>query len=665
MKKFRRALRLVGHHPRLLVTSVICSLAVAVLWGGNIGALYPIVEVTLKGQSLQHWTSDQIHSAETKVAELEGEIAELEQKQATADQASKQSYDRELSIARHRLVAERKAADFAHRAQPLVNRYLPEQPFQTVLLIVVVLMLATAVKDFFLVGSLMSTERLMQRVTFDLRVRFYDHVLAMDLKTMHKTGTARLMRYFDKEVSSIGSGVRGVIGGAIREPLKMIACGIGAAMINWRLFLLMFVLAPLATFAIRTIARKIRYSSDKEMSQSMQLNRLVFDSFNGLQTVQSHTMESSERARLHDACKTRMRRALTIAFYKSLTKPATEILGIAAVGLILIVGAYLVLNQETHMFGVRFCDRPMSIGSLLMFYALLVGMSDPARKLSEVYTGVQRAVAASDRFFKLLDRKAEIVDPTSPTPLPKLHNQIELSGVSFHYASKKPVLRDVSLTIPFGETLAIVGANGSGKSTLSRLIPRFLDPIGGSVCIDGIDLRKVSLGDLRRRIGIVTQQHFLFDDTVANNIRYGAPDAADEEVVKAAKLARAHSFIVEQLADGYETVVGQDGNRLSGGQRQRIALARAMLRNPEILILDEFTSQVDVEGEKLIHQALKEFVRQRTTIIVTHRTSTLALADRIVVMDGGQITDVGRHEELLGRCKLYQHLQHQELKRAA
>jgi ATP-binding cassette subfamily B protein/subfamily B ATP-binding cassette protein MsbA len=300
--------------------------------------------------------------------------------------------------------------------------------------------------------------------------------------------------------------------------------------------------------------------------------------------------------------------------------------------------------------------RPISLGALLVFYGLLAGTSDPARKLSEIFSRVQRAAAASDRVFALLDREPTISDPPNPRPLPRHCRSIRLEGVAFRYNPNVPVLEDIDLEIPAGETLAIVGHNGCGKSTLANLLPRFYDPQEGKVLWDGVDVRDVKIRDLRTQIGIVTQETLLFDDTVMNNIRYGSPGATSEAVIAAAKQAHAHDFILERLEHGYESSVGPRGGLLSGGQRQRIALARAILRDPALLILDEATSQVDLESEQLIQQVLEEFTRNRTTVIITHRLSTLALADRILVMESGRISDLGTHRELLGRCELYRRL---------
>jgi ATP-binding cassette subfamily B protein/subfamily B ATP-binding cassette protein MsbA len=264
----------------------------------------------------------------------------------------------------------------------------------------------------------------------------------------------------------------------------------------------------------------------------------------------------------------------------------------------------------------------------------------------------------------MLDRQPTIADPLHPRPVPPGTPDVLFDKVNFHYEPGRPVLRDISLRLRHGETLAIVGPNGCGKTTLANLIPRFYDPVSGAIRLGGVDLRELKLRDLRRRIGMVTQQTVLFDDTIRDNIRYGALHASDEEVVEAAKKAHLHRFI-ESLENGYDTNVGERGGRLSGGQRQRIALARAILRNPAILILDEATSEIDPESERMIHIALESFIRDRTTIVITHRMSTLALADRILVMDDGAIADMGVHDELMGRCPLYRRLRRTDFKLSA
>jgi ATP-binding cassette subfamily B protein/subfamily B ATP-binding cassette protein MsbA len=324
--------------------------------------------------------------------------------------------------------------------------------------------------------------------------------------------------------------------------------------------------------------------------------------------------------------------------------------------LALLSAAYLAISGETHLLGIRMTDKPLTWTSLALFYGLLAGVSDPARKLSEIFSRMQRASAAADRIFQQIDRPPAIVDAPLTTRLPRHTKSLTFQHISFAYGPGKQVLNDVQLDVRFGERIAIVGPNGCGKTTLANLVPRFYDPTEGAVLLDGIDLRAVRRRELRQQIGLVTQEPTLFDDTVFNNIRYGSPHATEAEVYEASKRAHCHRFIEERLPNGYQTEVGSRGSQLSGGQRQRIALARAILRDPAILILDEATSQVDLESEQVIHQVLEQFTKNRTTIIITHRMSTLALADRIVVMDGGRILDSGTHEQLLRRCELYARL---------
>jgi subfamily B ATP-binding cassette protein MsbA len=321
-----------------------------------------------------------------------------------------------------------------------------------------------------------------------------------------------------------------------------------------------------------------------------------------------------------------------------------------------LLGGYLVLGQNTHVFGILISDPALSHGEMAVFFAMLAGMADPARRLSNEFGYIQNGAAAADRIYEVLDIQPKITDPPNPQPLPKLAQAITLDGVDFYYHRDKQVLFDIHLDIRAGETIAVVGPNGCGKTTLVQLLPRLYDPTKGRVAFDGVDIRDVRLHDLRLRFGMVTQETLLFNDTVANNIAQGDATASRAAIEAAARKAHAHGFIIDKLPHGYDSMVGPTGSRLSGGQRQRIALARAILRNPEVLILDEATSQIDVESEQLIHNVLEEFIRNRTTFLITHRPSTIALADRVLVMDAGRIVDLGTPSELAERCELYRRL---------
>jgi ATP-binding cassette subfamily B protein/subfamily B ATP-binding cassette protein MsbA len=303
-----------------------------------------------------------------------------------------------------------------------------------------------------------------------------------------------------------------------------------------------------------------------------------------------------------------------------------------------IVSGYLVINKETHIFGIPMSDEPLSITLVTVFFAMLIGAADPLRKLSGVITAVNNGTAAANLLFPILELKPHFPEAESPKPLRKHHRKIEFRNITFTYDGIQQVLDNVNLVINRGDHVAIVGPNGGGKSTMINLLCRFYDPQVGELLIDGVSIRDVAIKDLRSRIALVTQQTELFNETILHNIRYGRWDATEEEVIAAARLARADSFISE-FPHGYNTIVGPNGHRLSGGQRQRIALARAFLRNAEILILDEATSQIDVDSERLIHEALMEFGEDRTLVMITHRESTLSLATRIVRIEHGNLTE--------------------------
>jgi ATP-binding cassette subfamily B protein/subfamily B ATP-binding cassette protein MsbA len=531
--------------------------------------------------------------------------------------------------------------------------------------IVAALLVGTTLKCAFIVANMISVERLVQLATFDLRKQFYRQALRWDLTTFGRQHSSELLSRFTNDMATLSTGMSTLFGRAVLEPLKMASCLVLAALISWQLLLFSLLIVPPVFYLMRRLSQSLKRANRRAMEEMAGLYTRISETFQGIQTVKAFTMEPFERNCFHQSAKELYYKAMKIVFYTSLTKPVTELLGIGVICLSLVGGAYLVLNEETHLLGIRMCARPLSLGQLLLFYTLLAGVSDPARKLTEIFSSIQGAFAAADRVYAVLDREPAITDPVCPRRLAAPHEQLTFAGVSFHYQPEQPVLHDIELQVPFGETIAIVGPNGCGKSTLINLIPRFFDPVCGTIRLDGIDLRDLRLRDLRNRIGLVTQQTHLFHDTILDNIRYGTPKATDEEVVEAARKAHAHRFIVEKLSRGYETVAGQGGDRLSGGQRQRIALARAILRDPEILILDEATSQIDLESEQAIHQALREFVKGRTAIMITHRLSTLALAHRIVVMDAGRIIDLGSHEELSQRCGLYRRLHDIQFRQSA
>jgi len=639
---------------------------VAVLWGANIGSIYPLVEVSLQqGRSLHHWVDERIatfREAATEAAARSAELAALPPA-ASAEEAEDRAQQIEHweSVARG---AQRKSDSFVWLAGH-VKTLLPDSAFQTLVCIVIFVVVGTSLRCLFLMINIILVSRIGQRTVLDLQNRIFNRTLDMELAAFGTRGTGDLINRIRGETGLIGNAINTLLGKTIREPMKMAACLTGAALVNWRLLLLSVAICPIAAFVMLRVARLTKNANRKAIEQSARLLNRLFQALTYIKAVKAYTMERHERRRFRAVANDVYRKGMRIAWYTSLARTNNEMLGVLFVSCSLLAGGYLVLNEQTHLWGVRLASAQMSFGEIMVFFAFLIGVSDPLRKMADTFHDIQTGIVAAERVFPLLDEQPKIASPAHPSTLPGGLLEVAVRGVSFAYRPETPVLNDVSFRVRPGSCLAIVGPNGCGKSTLVDLMLRFYDPAAGEILLGGVDVRSLNLRSLRRSIGYVTQQTMLFDDTIANNIRYGIPGASDEAVVQAARRAHADYFIRENLADGYESMVGEHGGKLSGGQRQRLALARAILKDPRLLILDEATSQIDPESETLIHETLAEFIKGRTTIIVTHRMSTLDLADQILVMDAGKVVDYGTHHELIARCPLYQRLRQSTTAQAA
>jgi len=666
MRNFMRVLRLSWAYRVRIVASAIAALFVALFWSLNLSAVYPVLQILSADKNLQQWVAEQIDLNQKK-AEDETRIARIGvlRGQLKAIEANPDAPDKDNTTRRNfRELAElegelKESSAKAYRYKLLqtnvINR-LPTGRFETFVLIVIALVVSIALKGIFEFIQETLVGVVVHRTLFDFRNLFFRSAIHQDVQQLGEAGTTELMSRVTNDTEQLGNGMKMLYGRVMLEPLKMLGCVVGACIISWQLTLMFVVVVLIAVVTLNKVSRSIKKAAKRVLERMSLLYKVLKESFDGLKLVKAFAREGHERRRFRAANWDYYKRTIRVIRIDSAVGPLLETLGVMAVSLALVAGAYLVLEQKTHIFGVRMTDEQIGFEALITLYMFLATIADPVRKLSSVYTKMQSGMAAADRIFSLHDRIPSVRPNADGPRVPPHAASIEFRNVGFSYYPGQTVLNDVNLTVTAGETVAVVGPNGCGKSTLLGLLPRFYDPDHGSVLVDGVPLHAANLRSLRKQLGLVTQDSVLFDDTILNNIAYGKPGATAEEVEAAAKKAHAHEFIVG-LADGYGTRTGDmAASKLSGGQKQRIALARAILRDPRILILDEFTSQIDGESEAKIGEALREFVVGRTTFLITHRRSTLELASRIVVMDGGRIQAMGTHAELLLSSPTYRRL---------
>jgi ATP-binding cassette subfamily B protein/subfamily B ATP-binding cassette protein MsbA len=656
MNNFGRVLKIAARRRFALVGILLTSLVIALLWGANIGTLYPLVEVVFKGDSLPSYVESRIDSSQADLTEIDQQVREISGSALAANAEKKVALQVQLQAleSRRKVVSETNA--WFIRVKPWIDGYAPEGAYATLLLIVAMLVGGTAIKLLALMANLLLVQYVAERTAFDLRSAFFRKSLSLDLDSFGENGSAELTSRLTNDVSHVSAGVGVLLGRMVREPLKMMVCLGGAMFICWRLMLLVMIVTPVVALVMTYLSRAIRRASRRAMEEMSQLYGMLSDAFAGIRVVKAFNTQAFERAKFRRGTHAFYRKSMKIAFYNMLARSSSEMLGMATVGMAIIAGGYLVVNQETHLLGMRMSQEPLNVGEVLMFFGFLIGASDPARKLTDVWSGLQRGFAATTRVYSIIDQTIRVQEPAKPKSVARPHRTITFKDVCYQYASGPKVLQGMDFEILHGETVAVVGPNGSGKSTLVSLLCRFDDPQSGDVLLDGVPLNDMRTRDVRRRIALVTQRTALFEDSIENNIRYGSPGADSHAVVRAAKLAFADDFIRTKTPDGYQTMLGAGGVRLSGGQMQRIALARAFLRNPDILILDEATSQIDMESEQLIHQALKKFLVNRTGVMITHRPSSLAMADRTIVVEAGKVSDEGSHAELEKRNGFYRSL---------
>jgi ATP-binding cassette, subfamily B, bacterial MsbA len=477
-----------------------------------------------------------------------------------------------------------------------------------------------------------------QRVVRDLRNRLQRHILGQSASFFARRTTGQLLSRVTNDVGQVQHAVSETIGDLLQESLALVGYAGLLFYYDAGLALVCITGAPLIVYPLAKLGRRLRRTTRRSQEALEHLSHVSAEAFTGHRIVKAFGAEHREARKFELASEGLYRTNMTVTAIVSALPPLMELLGGLAIAVALWYGSREIASGR------------LSAGEFVSFIAALLLMYGPVKKLSRVNASLQQAIAAAERIFEVLDTHTEVKEKPGAVPLAPFQHGIELRDVVFAYEDlpSRPILRNVSLRVRAGQMVAIVGRSGAGKTTLVNLLPRFYDVTSGGILIDGVDVRDVTLASLRAQIGIVTQETVLFDDTIAQNIAYGVPDATAEQIERAACAAHAHDFIAA-LPDGYHAFIGERGQRLSGGQRQRLAIARAILKNSPILILDEATSALDSESELAVQNALANLMKNRTSFVIAHRLSTIRRADAIVVMERGRVVEVGRHEELLAR----------------
>ncbi len=523
-------------------------------------------------------------------------------------------------------------------------RVIAEQGRVNALLFVCVLIVAAVfLANLFRYLERMTASRIKVDIVKRMRVHLFQNVSRLHIGYFNHQRKGDLISRFTNDVGEVETAIVNSLMSVLKEPITIIVYFIILFVISAKLTLFTLILLPVTGGIVAEIIKRLRRKARQSQEAMGRIVNILDETFSGMRVIKAFNARNFILKKIEDETTYHRKVNLSISRKNELSSPLSEFLGVIIVAVIMYYGGQLVMEGN----GLR----PEVFMGFLAFYASMI---QPAKNFSNGITSLQKGTIAAERIFSVVDLEPAIISKPGALPVREFRQAIEFSKVSFAY-EKEMVLKDISLKIEKGKTIALVGPSGGGKSTLADLVPRFYDPTSGSVLLDGVDLRECDLESLRKLVGIVTQESILFNDTIFNNIAFGMSDVNEEDVIYAARVANAHDFI-SATENGYQTFIGERGSRLSGGQRQRLAIARAVLKNPPILILDEATSALDSESERLVQDALTKLMKNRTSIVIAHRLSTIQHADEIIVLQDGRIVERGRHDELVSQGGLYNKL---------
>ncbi|MBQ2142401.1 MAG: ABC transporter ATP-binding protein, partial [Alistipes sp.] len=497
--------------------------------------------------------------------------------------------------------------------------------------------------NLFRYAAAMTVEKLRINTVQRMRDEMFSHVINMNVGYFSEQRKGDIMSKITSDVMVVQFCITNTLQVAFREPFLIIGYCVLMVNISWQLTLFSILYLPIVGFLIGAIVKRLRHPALRGQERMGDMVSVMEESLSGVKAIKSYNAFEYIRAKFRAINSEMSNILISMARKQQLASPMSEFLGITAISVVLVFGGSLVQSGALMASG------------FVAYIAAFSQLTRPLRSFIDQFANINQGIAAGERIFTIMDARSTVQDKADAIELKEFKDKIEFRAVGFSYDESREILHNISFEVRKGETIALVGPSGGGKSTLSELIPRFYDAENGAIYIDGRPITDYTQESVRERMGIVSQESILFNDTIRNNIAMGRTDVSDEQIVAAAKVANAHDFIM-QCEQGYMTNIGDRGSKLSGGQRQRLSIARAVLRNPEILILDEATSALDTESEKLVQQALTSLLEGRTSVVIAHRLSTIHNADRIIVIDQGRIAEQGTHAELLERKGIYAHL---------